>query len=136
MIRPPRYLWLAFVGLAFAGLAPSTARASCGHYVLIGSPSQDTAEQVAQSAKTSNSALPRMPVPSHPGHPPCSGPGCSQGGEPLLPLPTTPPSAEEERWGHSALCTFFAGLSTDFLPLPLRVARPVRCAASVYHPPR
>src|SRR5262245_2681583 len=137
MTRPSRSLWLAFAGLALAGLAPSSARAaSCGHYVLIGSPSHHASEQAANPAKAPASELPSMPVPSHPGHKPCSGPGCSQGGEPLLPLPTTPSSPDEERWGQNALDTLAAGLPADFLPLVRTTGRPVRSPSSIYHPPR
>src|SRR5207302_1644036 len=89
MKRPTRYLWLTLAGLAFAGLAPSTARASCGHYVLIGSPQKESNSQAPPARPTAaEQQLPAAPRP-------CSGPGCSEGHEPLLPLPTTPPSAEE-----------------------------------------
>src|SRR5262245_17529200 len=111
MTRPSRYLWLAFFGLAFYGLTPSTAQAGCGHYVRIGSPSHTASEQAAPSAP--DSERPLMPAPSHKGQLPCSGPGCSQGGEPLLPSPTTPPPAEEERWGQNVPGLLSAGLPND-----------------------
>src|SRR3954452_7083274 len=136
MTRLPRYLWLAFAGLALAGLAPSTARASCGHYVLIGSPLKDENGKQASAAKPSEAGQAQMPVPMPPGPRPCSGPGCSQGHKPLLPLPTPPPSAEEEHWGHHSLAIFYAEHPTDFLPLSLGVSHPVRLASSIYHPPR
>ena len=135
MMRLHHYLWLAFVGLALAGLAPSTARAGCGHYVLIGSPLKESDKQ-AQPAKPGQADQHQTPVPMPPGPRPCTGPGCSQGHAPLLPLPTTPPSAEEERWGHNPLGTSHAEYPTDALPFPLGAARPVRLASCIYHPPR
>ena|SRR5438874_246513 len=134
MRRPTRYLWLPLAGLVFAGLAPSTARASCGHYVLVGSPLKESGQQ-AQSAKSSEAGQHQAPAPLPSGPRPCSGPGCSQGDEPFLPLPTTP-SAEEERWGHNPFTISHAEQPLDFLSLSLSAARPVRPASSVYHPPR
>src|SRR5205085_548752 len=103
MKRPTRYLWLTLAGLAIAGLAPSTARASCGHYVLIGSPLTKNNKQ-AQPATSGPADQHPSSVPMPSGPRPCSGPGCSQGDEPVhVPLPTTPPSVEEDRWGHNAV---------------------------------
>ena len=133
MSRPPRYLWLALAGLALGGLAPSAARAGCGSYVHIGGARHDAVPAGAQ-AKSDAAAQHPLPAPSHPK--PCSGPGCSQGRQPLLPLPTTPPSPEGERWGDNPFMTSQAEQLTAFLPLPLSAARPVRPLSSVYHPPR
>src|SRR5438045_8776786 len=104
MTRPPRYSWLTLTLLTLTGLAPSTAQASCGHYVLSGSLQDETgqADKAARSDKFAG-AQHSMPVPSSPGKKPCSGPGCSQGGQPLLPLPTTTPSIEAEPWGTNSL---------------------------------
>ena len=134
MRRPPRYLWLALAGLALGGLAPSTARAGCSDYVHVGAPRHDEAMQTSRPGKADAAAQHPLPAPSHPR--PCSGPGCSQGHQPLLPLPTTPPSPEGERWGHNPFTASQAEQPTDFLPLPLSAVHPVRPPSSVYHPPR
>src|SRR5262249_390547 len=122
MTRLPRCFWLALASLILAGLNSSTVQASCGHYVLIGTPRQDNSAQAGKQARPdmpSGAAQHSMPVPSSPTPKPCSGPGCSRGDSPLLPLPTTTPSAEEERWGHEALGSQTTEVPTDFLPLSL-----------------
>ena len=138
MTRPPRYSWLTLALLALAGLAPSTARASCGHYVQIGSSLQDKTSQADKAARTDKLAGAEhpMPVPSSPGKKPCSGPGCSQGGQPLLPVPTTTPTIEEERWGTNPLGIQPTEHPTGILPFFSGATRPVRPALSIFHPPR
>src|SRR5215470_13885028 len=137
MRRPTRCFWLTLAGLVFVGIAPSSARASCGHYVIIGSPLKDEGGKPSPQATMPDGATHQNPIePVHPGPKPCSGPGCSQGGEPLLPPPTAPTSIDEERWGHDLRGTVSPEHPTDFLTLPLTAARPVRFVSSVFHPPR
>ena len=139
MRRPPRYLWFALAGLALSWPAP-VARAECGRYVLIGSPSRDRNGRVGtmagEPATTTSPARHPTPTPSSPGPKPCPGPGCSQGGGPTFPSPVTPTSTAEEDWLHHAPGTPSAGPPTDFLSALLTAARPVRIASPVYHPPR
>ncbi len=133
MRGPSRYFWVAVAVLALTGLAPSTARANCGHYVIIRSPLPDTS-----AAATNDPARPMPSEPPSPADPgPCRGPGCSQGGDrlPLLPPPTTEPVGGE-RWGHHLLQNLRPDGPTDSLPLPLVTVRPLRGGSSVYHPPR
>src|SRR5262245_3974330 len=137
MRRPTRCFWLTLAGLALVGLAPSSARASCGHYVIIGSPLKDEAGKSSTQPTMPHGATQQNPiVPVHPGPKPCSGPGCSQRGEPLLPPPAAPTSIDEERWGHDLRGTVSTEHPTDFLTLPLTAARTVRFVSAVFHPPR
>src|SRR5262245_1565228 len=75
-------------------LAPETARASCGDYVVInGRPSNVMAHHGAMPAEPGASAPARGPAK------PCSGPTCSaRPHEPLAPVPTNPPPPSQE-WG-------------------------------------
>jgi hypothetical protein len=116
--------------LATALLAPRTAQASCGDYVVLG----DRPAGAAHAGQPMNTtpANPSAPTP----HAPCHGPLCSRN-RPHLPLPPVVPVSEQvERWG--CVGAFLPVPGTGALaPLPGDAGeRPVRYARSVYHPPR
>src|SRR5829696_6439061 len=102
MRRPPRYFWLTLAGLALAGLAPSSARASCGHYVQIRTPSAEgqPAKAAPGPGQTPGATEHEVPAPDAPAPRPCSGPTCSEGRLPVAPPPTAPAPSGEDRWGQ------------------------------------
>ena len=141
MRRSPRWFWVLAIGLALAWLgAPAPVQASCGAYVVIGSP------HVQADSPSSGKAAPgplaggmRMlhdaPGAEKPAKP-CSGPHCSRQRSPLTPAPTTTPAPEDERWGHNALAALLPEVAGTLFYPPLPVRSPVRGSSSIYHPPR
>jgi hypothetical protein len=125
---------VALTLLAGVPLAPSTARASCGDYVLMaGSHAPPRAEPMQHPIDT--------PRPAHPAPAdkklPCSGPLCSQ--RPFVPLPA--PAAPVSLTGHPE---WACALALPPLPRPGSLSylpgddpvRSVHRGASIFHPPR
>jgi hypothetical protein len=111
---------LAFLVAALG--APATAHASCGDYVVLGSPTTHAA------------------VPSHADHPrklpePCHGPACSRGTlPPLLPPAVSVPTPEE--WTLPAVERLAASPDpSGWCPEPA-AQRPRKSSTSIFHPPR
>src|SRR5438552_1607885 len=76
-------------------LAPATARASCGDYVMLGA-------QGHGSSTFPSRAHGPSPLPA-----PCSGPTCSRQSIPIAPPPAPAPApVEEERWAFPLLFSF------------------------------
>lgn len=126
--------WLTGVlGTLAAGLlfAPAAARADCGDYVTIGG-------HAATPVHTTSPESPRPLSVPRDGDKPCSGPRCS-GGTPVAPLaPVIPPAPPR---GDDSGLAFAASASDADSPAAERrddrtSPRPVRFAATVYHPPR
>ncbi len=115
-------------------LAPSSARAGCGDYVLIGSKAGPTAH--ASPSPHPQGMPQQMPSAPHNGHSPCSGPMCSKA---PLPLPVAPATVVLERGPEAALAAILPPVSArqpitrwlDGLP-----GRTVHRGTDVYHPPR
>src|SRR5262249_38734250 len=95
----PRRLALAVAVLGALLLAPKSALASCGHYVVVG-------QKLVESTPDKQPATPatQHPLPAAPSAP-CSGPNCSSnpGPAPLAPVPLTLPSTGEE-WANRVRC--------------------------------
>src|SRR5581483_7670594 len=101
-----RQAWLKWSGVSWALLAgcllaPSLARAQCGHYVLIGgSTSQSHSADNPRLPTTkplTGDATPLLPMSRHM---PCSGPGCKRGPSNLPIAPVAPAPVLEKEWGH------------------------------------
>jgi hypothetical protein len=113
---------LAFLA---AGLgAPATAHASCGDYVVLGSPTTPT-----------SAALPSHVIPPEKPAPPCHGPACSRGTlPPLLPPAVSVPTPEE--WTLPAVERMAASPDpSGWCPEPA-AQRPRKSSMSIFHPPR
>jgi hypothetical protein len=113
---------------------PSTARAECGGYVVLGHEMGSTRqtnvpnEFLAKSSGHDQSSSRR--------HAPCSGPLCGRAPVevPSTPMPRAPAGAQE--WGHLTSQPF-----SDLPELGTFISssdgqRPVRQTAAIYHPPR
>jgi hypothetical protein len=119
-------------------LAPSVARAQCGHYVVIGAGTMPGPHQTNDglfAGSTATSAQSSLLGSSFP-HRPCSGPGCKRA--PVTPpfAPITPPPVIEKEWGH-VTGSFLSGM--DDVPCFLvdsSSERPLHRTNSIYHPPR
>src|SRR5262249_31275028 len=94
LLRPAAW----FVLLGLVGFAPSSARASCGHYVVSHSGPSGPGlvfdlELVRSVAPEASVAVPSVPTRNLP----CSGPMCSKGpGFPFVPAPL--PAAQGDLW--------------------------------------
>jgi hypothetical protein len=135
MIGGWRIPWLlTATSLTFAAsalVAPASAVASCGDYVLLGS----HGEKLAGHTPLPPLQAERPAQPDHQPPAPCQGPHCSHHpAAPPAPPVLAPVSAEE--WGHLPF------LPNPPLPGPARSCReqthaqPIHRGTSVYHPPR
>jgi hypothetical protein len=112
-----------FAALLTLLLAPSSAPAACGDYIVL----------------TGDGSAAPAPHPDTPpgGKAPCSGPSCSRGpATPPLSLPVPPPS---ERRDPGAVLPSVPGPDTAghvSAPPEGPAGRPLRHGATVYHPPR
>jgi hypothetical protein len=113
-------------------IAPSTARASCGDYVVLGaSPLHFSGHPERVSANGRHESMPAVPGPR-----PCSGPGCNRGMPFPLPAPTSLSTFQAEDW----LCLLDRLLPID----PQRSTILMDQSASlipghersIFHPPR
>jgi len=106
---------------------PSTARAGCGDYVLLG-------QKPAGQAMTMPEK--HLPHPSRSDHKfPCSGPHCSRGSQsPLQPVTTI--SSTVEHWALAQFSLILKDQESGQPAPSLDLGQSLRNEYSVFHPPR
>ncbi|MBI1918144.1 MAG: hypothetical protein HYS12_25920 [Planctomycetes bacterium] len=116
------------MALLVLAAAPSSARASCGDYVVGGT----AAPHVALSPSTSSR---HTDTPMSPPAPRCHGPSCTPGDFPL-PAPTPPPPTRNEQWGDLCLSVLPGDGGSCPYTLPASRFVPPDRADDIFHPPR
>jgi hypothetical protein len=118
---------LALLALHF--LAQSTARASCGDY-LVHTPSTSTPfAHAMDGASRTPASLPHNKLP-------CSGPNCSSRSEQMPLAPVTTPTQIGEQWGWFTSPRLMQAPSVSFLVLPSIPVPAIDLCAPLERPPR
>jgi hypothetical protein len=115
--------------LAYGLFAPPAARASCGHYVVIGSQTGRGALPAMQPSHADDS-LPAAPAA------PCSGPRCSGRTPVPLTAPPAPVRTPDQSLADALSCVLLVETGPTGLALEDGSRRPVRRTSTIYHPPR
>ncbi len=124
---------MALLVLAVEAGAPSSARASCGDYVLHGKQTSPTDHSLAPAAP--DEATPSRQERTPPATPRCHGPSCNPGNVPLTP-PTAPLPTESKEWGSLSIVPIAnPGDARPCLPAAFRPA-PRDSIDDIFHPPR
>jgi hypothetical protein len=126
--RPIAALAGAILALAAGLIAPSTAQASCGNYVML--------KGSSHGANDNGSMLNRTPLAPTDHKAPCSGPECRQGSQAPPLVPPAPPPTGVDKEGCSVALVLLAEFDPTFHWLSDSSSHPIRRVVTIYHPPR
>src|SRR5262249_10257137 len=131
--------WPLLAAVVFYGVlsAPSSARADCGDYIMIGPGS--AVRQMNHGPQATFPHLPQhFPYPKSPSNPlaPCSGPNCSRRSLPPAPSPVVSGQTRAENWGVSNLQQLNSELQASALLAFDEPLKTILLTSSVFHPPR
>jgi hypothetical protein len=132
----PARLLLGFALAAVAPLclAPATAHAECGDYVILGRQSMAGTHEGHEAEARSSYSEGRPTTPS--GQSPCSGPSCRRGPFRFPLAPVSPAPVRDQEWGHVSNPPTVNSPGLGMLAFPASPVHPARRVNLVYHPPR